>query len=100
MKNEVNQFWDIAAQVNTPPLYQVKVHNDDFTPMAFVVTLLESFFYMTRKQAIDIMMLAHTVGWASCGVFSKDFAEAKVAQVIVHARQHEHPLICSMEAVK
>lgn len=81
-----------------PPLYQVYIHNDDFTPMEFVIGILERFFYMERRNAAEIMLEAHVKGKALCGVFSKDCAETKISQVIEYARSHDHPLVCSMEA--
>jgi len=102
MKNEVNKGLiaqgDNAEQVEKPSLYQVVVHNDDFTPMEFVVAALEKFFYLERRIAAKLMLEAHTKGRAVCGIFSRDFAESKISQFIEHAREHEHPLICSMEA--
>jgi ATP-dependent Clp protease adaptor protein ClpS len=82
-----------------PALYQIWMHNDDFTPMEFVVTILESFFGMDRVSATNVMFEVHTSGRAMCGVFSKDVAETKVDQVMEYARRHEHPLLCSVEAV-
>lgn len=105
MKKEVFKSYTtdlLARQVKEasyPALYQVVVHNDDFTPMEFVVKTLESFFYMDRRKAAAVMMEAHMKGDALCGVFSKDFAESKVAQVIDYAKLHEHPLICTMEII-
>jgi ATP-dependent Clp protease adaptor protein ClpS len=85
-------------KIKEPRLYNVRVHNDDFTPMEFVIGILEKFFYMDRRQATNIMLEAHMKGKASCGVYSKEVAESKVSQVVDYARLHEHPLICSMEA--
>lgn len=86
-------------EVREPSLYQVLLHNDDFTPMEFVVGVLESFFYMSRSKAAEIMLEAHRQGKAVCGLFSKDVAESTITQVIEYARTKEHPLTCSMEAV-
>lgn len=101
MKNEVNKEYttnlDSLNEIVEPPLYQVIVHNDDFTPMEFVVDILEKFFYMDRSKAAEVMYEAHRNGKAACGVFSKDFAESKVSQIIEYAELHEHPLNCSME---
>lgn len=105
MKNEVNKLYttkqliliDESELLKVPSLYQVVVHNDDFTPMEFVVDILERFFYMNRRKATDVMLEAHAKGRAVCGLFSKDFAESKVKQVVDYAKLHEHPLICSME---
>jgi len=82
-----------------PSMYQVIMHNDDFTPMEFVVAVLESFFDMDRNFATKVMYEVHTTGQAVCGVFSKDVAETKTEQVMDYARMHEHPLLCSIEAV-
>lgn len=72
--------------------------NDDYTPMDFVVEVLEMFFAMGREQATRIMLQVHTQGKAVCGVFTRDIAETKAAQVNQYARQHQHPLLCEIEA--
>lgn len=90
---------EAKPQLKQPALYQVMLHNDDFTPMEFVVTVLEIFFNMDRVRATQVMYEVHTVGKAVCGVFSRDVAETKMDQVIDYARMHEHPLLCSIEAV-
>jgi ATP-dependent Clp protease adaptor protein ClpS len=82
-----------------PSMYQVLMHNDDFTPMEFVVAVLEVFFNMERAVATNVMYQVHTEGKASCGVFTRDVAETKTDQVISYARRHEHPLLCSIEAM-
>ena len=82
-----------------PSMYQIWMHNDDFTPMEFVVAVLEVFFNMERAAATTVMYQVHTEGKASCGVFTKDVAETKADQVISYARRHEHPLLCSVEAM-
>ncbi|VVC76156.1 ATP-dependent Clp protease adapter protein ClpS [Aquicella siphonis] len=101
MKNEVNKEYttnlEALTETGEPPLYAVVVHNDDFTPMEFVVGILEKFFFMDRQQAAQTMLEAHTNGKAACGIFSKDYAESKIVQVIEYAHTHEHPLHCSME---
>lgn len=85
----------------TEPLrYQIWIHNDDYTPMEFVVGVLEKFFLMSRRTASEIMLEAHTTGKAICGIFSKDVAETKIASIVDYAGTHEHPLICSMEAAE
>lgn len=94
-KSDTNVEQDTASQ--EPPLFQVCLHNDDFTPMEFVVAILEKFFFMDRASATSIMYEAHKTGRAVCGVFSKDIAEAKVVQVTEHAETNEYPLLCSME---
>jgi len=80
-----------------PPRYRVVLLNDDFTPMEFVVEVLQTFFNMDRSKATQIMLHVHTRGKGICGVFSRDVAETKVDQVNEYARQHEHPLMCTME---
>lgn len=102
MKNEVNkeavQNLVTIREYREPPLYQVIIHNDDFTPMEFVVGVLEKFFYLERRIAAEIMYEAHRMGHASCGVFSRDLAESKVAGIRDYVKMHEHSLLCSMEA--
>lgn len=80
-----------------PPLYKVLMLNDDFTPMEFVVHVLERLFNMTHAQAIEIMLTVHRKGVAVVGVFSHEIAETKVAQVMELARRQQHPLQCTME---
>nr|WP_232831522.1 ATP-dependent Clp protease adapter ClpS [Pseudogemmobacter bohemicus] len=80
-----------------PPLYKVLLLNDDYTPMEFVVHILERFFGMNHAQAFDIMLIVHKKGLAVVGVFSFEVAETKVAQVMDFARRHQHPLQCTME---
>ncbi|OAI49123.1 ATP-dependent Clp protease adaptor ClpS [Gammaproteobacteria bacterium SCGC AG-212-F23] len=82
-----------------PGLFQVIMHNDDFTPMEFVVTVLELFFGMERVKAMSVMHEVHAHGRASCGAYSRDVAETKIDQVIEYARRHDHPLLCSVEAL-
>lgn len=84
-------------QVKRPPLYKVVLLNDDYTPMEFVVHVLEYFFHMGREKATQVMLHVHTRGKGVCGVFSVDIAETKVNQVNRYAREHHHPLLCSME---
>jgi len=81
-----------------PSLYKVVLLNDDYTPMEFVVHILESFFSMNREKATQIMLHVHMQGKGLCGVFSKEIAETKVSQVNDYARENQHPLMCSMEA--
>jgi len=80
-----------------PPMYKVLLLNDDYTPMEFVVHILERFFGMTHAQAFEIMLTVHKKGLAVVGVFSFEVAETKVAQVMDFARRHQHPLQCTME---
>lgn len=85
------------AQVKPPPLYRVLLLNDDFTPMDFVVVVLQQFFSMSREQATVVMMKVHREGKGVCGVYPRDVAATKVEQVSAFARQHQHPLACVME---
>jgi ATP-dependent Clp protease adaptor protein ClpS len=80
-----------------PPLYKVLLLNDDYTPMEFVVHVLERFFGMSHAQAFELMLVVHKKGVAVVGVFSHEVAETKVAQVMDFARRHQHPLQCTME---
>lgn len=88
---------EARPQIKPPPKYKVLLLNDDFTPMDFVVQVLELFFHMSREKATQIMLHVHTRGVGVCGVFSRDVAETKVAQVKDFARRHQHPLMCTME---
>lgn len=84
-------------KLKPPPLYCVILLNDDFTPMEFVVHILESFFGMPNEKAMQVMLHVHTRGKGVCGVFAYDVAETKVSQVNAYARENEHPLLCTME---
>ncbi|MGQ9658501.1 MAG: ATP-dependent Clp protease adapter ClpS [Thermochromatium sp.] len=88
---------EARPKLRRPPLYKVLLLNDDYTPMEFVVLVLERFFGMNREKATQVMLHVHTRGVGVCGVFSKDVAETKVAQVNDYARSHQHPLLCTME---
>src|ERR1051326_2594639 len=80
-----------------PSLYKVLILNDDYTPMEFVVHVLERFFAKPREEAVQIMLHVHRHGVGICGVYTFEVAETKVAQVIELARRHQHPLQCTME---
>ncbi|MGB0609279.1 MAG: ATP-dependent Clp protease adapter ClpS [Paracoccaceae bacterium] len=95
--NDQDVLVDTRAKTERPPLYKVMLLNDDYTPMEFVVIVLERFFGMNQAQAFDIMLTVHKKGLAVVGVFSHEVAETKVAQVMDFARQHQHPLQCTME---
>ncbi len=84
-------------RLKRPPLYKVLMLNDDYTPMDFVVEVLENFFRMDREQATRVMLTVHTRGKAVCGVFPQDIAETKATQVVDYAREHQHPLMCQVE---
>ena len=84
-------------EVKKPPLYKVFLINDDYTPMGFVEYILQKFFGMSDETATRVMLSVHTQGRGVCGVFTKDIAETKVAQVTEFSRHHQHPLMCTME---
>jgi ATP-dependent Clp protease adaptor protein ClpS len=85
------------SKLKPPPMFKVILLNDDFTPMDFVVTVLQTFFSKNREQATQIMLKVHMDGAGVCGVYPNDVASTKVEQVIAFARQHQHPLQCVME---
>lgn len=85
------------VRVKPPAMYKVLLLNDDFTPMEFVVIVLQQFFSLDREQANRVMLKVHTEGKGVCGVYPKDVAATKVAQVMDFSRQHQHPLQCVME---
>lgn len=80
-----------------PPLYQVILLNDDYTPMHFVVEVLQVFFGMDYEKANQVMLHVHQRGKGVCGVFTREIAETKVAHVNQHSRESKHPLMCEME---
>jgi ATP-dependent Clp protease adaptor protein ClpS len=84
-------------QTKRPSLYRVLILNDDYTPMEFVVHVLERFFNKDREAATRIMLHVHNHGIGECGVFTYEVAETKVTQVMDFARKHQHPLQCVME---
>jgi ATP-dependent Clp protease adaptor protein ClpS len=84
-------------KVKKPSLYKVLLLNDDYTPMEFVVHILEKFFSKSREDAVEVMLHVHRHGVGICGVFTYEVAETKVAQVIEFSRRHQHPLQCTME---
>ena len=88
---------EARPEVTRPPLYQVVLLNDDYTPMDFVIVVLESFFGLNRERATQVMLHVHTRGKGVCGVFTREVAESKVAQVNEYSRVHQHPLLCTME---
>ncbi len=88
---------EARPKLKKPPLYRVILINDDYTPMEFVVTVLESIFGMDRPKATRVMLEVHTKGKGICGVYTHEIAETKVAQVNTFAQQHQHPLLCTME---
>ena len=84
-------------KLKKPPLYKVMILNDDYTPMEFVVQVLEIFFRMDREKATRIMLHVHTRGVGVCGVYTREIAETKVQQVNNYSRNNQHPLLCTME---
>ena len=85
------------SKASLPPMYKVLLLNDDFTPMDFVVMVLEKFFTLSREQAMQVMLKVHREGKGACGVYPHDVAATKVEQVGEYARRHQHPLACVME---
>lgn len=87
-------------KLRRPSMYKVVMLNDDYTPMEFVVEVLETFFSMNREKATQVMIKVHTQGKAVCGIYTRDIAETKAAQVNQYAEESEHPLMCDIEAVE
>jgi ATP-dependent Clp protease adaptor protein ClpS len=85
------------AKVKPPPMYKVLLLNDDYTPMEFVVMVLQKFFSMSREKATQVMLKVHREGMGVCGLYPKDIATTKVEQVVSYAKKHQHPLQCVME---
>jgi ATP-dependent Clp protease adaptor protein ClpS len=88
---------EARPRIKQPPLFQVVMINDDYTPMEFVVHVLQTYFYHAHEKSVQIMLQVHTQGRAIAGVFASEIAETKVAQVNAHARRHQHPLLTVME---
>ncbi len=84
-------------EVAPPPFYQVLLLNDDYTPMDFVVAVLQQFFAMDLEKATQVMLHVHTRGRGVCGMYTREVAESKVAQVNEFSRMNQHPLLCTME---
>ncbi len=87
-------------KVARPNLYQVVMLNDDFTPMEFVVEVLEVLFFMNKEKATQVMLDVHNKGKAVCGIYPHDIAETKMLQVNEYAKENEHPLKCNIEAIE
>ena len=96
-KNGTGLATRAKPKTKRPSLYKVLLLNDDYTPMEFVVLILERFFNKNREEAVQVMLHVHKHGVGICGVFTYEVAETKVAQVIEFARRHQHPLQCTME---
>ena len=88
---------EVKPKLKKPPMFKVLIYNDDYTPMEFVVELLEVFFPMGREMATRVMLKVHTEGKAVCGVYTRDVADTKAALVNQYARAYEHPLLCEIE---
>lgn len=88
---------EARPKVKQPPMYKVVLLNDDYTPMEFVVHILENFFNMGREQATRVMLNVHSHGKGVCGVFTREVSETKVSQVNEYARMNNHPLLCDIE---
>ena len=84
-------------KLQKPPLYKVILLNDDYTPMEFVVVVLQKFFYKTREDATRIMLHVHQRGIGVCGLYTREVAETKVRQVMMFSSEYQHPLQCTME---
>ena len=99
---QTTKFDDLVVQeskpkLKRPRLYKVLLLNDDYTPMEFVVVVLEQFFAKPRELAVQIMLHVHQKGIGVCGVYPREIAETKVKQVMDFAQEHQHPLQCTME---
>ena len=101
-EGEIEQDRGLAVEearpkTKKPPLYRVVLLNDDYTPMEFVVEVLQLIFAMDRQKATRVMLEVHTQGKGVCGIFTYEIAETKVAQVSAFSEQHQHPLLCTLE---
>ena len=88
---------EVKPKLKRPPLFKVILINDDYTPMEFVVHVLEIFFSRDRETATRIMLEVHTRGKGVCGIYTHEIAETKVSQVNSYSRENQHPLLCTME---
>ena len=88
---------EAKPKLKRPPLFKVILINDDYTPMEFVVHILEVFFSLDRETATRIMLEVHTRGKGICGIYTHEIAETKVSQVNCYSRENQHPLLCTME---
>lgn len=88
---------DPVTKAKRPPMYKVVLLNDDFTPMDFVVTVIEHIYRKTHEDAVELMLAVHEKGSAIVGVYTREVAETKVDQTVEYARINEHPLQCAME---
>lgn len=102
MSNQDFEDFDVAVKESKPQLkepkkYKVILLNDDYTPMEFVVDVLQEFFQLDRESATRVMLNVHTKGKGVCGIFTREIAETKVHMVNLYARENQHPLLCTME---
>ena len=100
MATKIQEGGKLAAErskLQPPRMYKVVLLNDDYTPMDFVIDVLQRFFSLDTEQATRIMLKVHNEGRGACGVFPRDIAATKVEQVLAYARHHQHPLACIME---
>ena len=103
IRKEDDDFGDDLAtaeakpKLKKPRMYKVIILNDDYTPMEFVVHILEEFFNLSHEKAQNVMLNVHTKGKGVCGVYTRDIAETKVDLVNDYSRQNQHPLLCTME---
>ena len=96
-EHEGNLLEAEKVKLKPPPMYKVMLLNDDYTPMDFVVVVLQTVFAMSREQATQVMLKVHRDGMGVCGVYVREVAATKVEQVIELAKSHQHPLQCTME---
>ena len=96
-ESDIGVALDTRPKTKRPPLYKVMILNDDYTPMEFVIMILERFFGLTHQESFELMLTVHKKGLAIVGVYSREIAETKVTQVSEMAQRHEHPLQCTME---
>lgn len=95
--NESTTIERLETKLVPPSMYNVLLHNDDYTPMDFVIDVLQRFFHLDNENATEVMLNVHYKEVGICGTFSAEIAETKVIQVTNYAKQNEHPLRCSME---
>ena len=96
-EHEGNLLEAEKVRLKPPPMFKVMLLNDDYTPMDFVVVVLQTVFAMSREQATQVMLKVHRDGMGVCGVYTREVAATKVEQVIELAKSHQHPLQCTME---
>ena len=94
---ELSKVSEAEPKLEKPPMYQVLLLNDDYTPMDFVILVLQRFFSMDEEQATQVMLEVHTKGKGLCGVYTRDVAETKVVNTNDFSRSEQHPLLCTMQ---